>query len=495
VLDSAKVMNNSNMTEVPYSSLLSQQYFTVFAPVNGSFNKDSLLSLCASVTGNEAVADRFIKEHLARVPYSLSSATNMKVKMMNGKNLQLLQNSIGGVEILSNRNISAKNGLLHSISSELYYVRNLYESITEIPTYSGLGSFYLQFQKDSLDEQNSIPGELDPLTGKTVYVDSVYIHKNVLLNYFGRVDREDSTYRVVVPTKTAWDAAFAKVSSYFKYSTKSGGDSLKNYFTNYHLSKDLFFNWNLQKSPQDSIVSTQGIAYGKLYPPMHVFYKPFEAGGILYGARTVSASNGLIYEVDSWNYNVENVFFNPIRVEAENTYYHVASFVNASNVEVKTKGYLYPRQKSADSISNGFFLSVTPTTSSTATEMIFSLPNTLSGKYDIFLVMLPRSVWYTDALKNKFSATLYYYNLSDNLISESCAGTESKPRTTTYFQFNSVKIDTIPLKTITFPAANYQKTPNVRLYIKSQASAKETAKGGGYTHELLIDFLYLKPRQ
>lgn len=57
-----------------YSALLDEsQIVTVFAPVNGSFNKDSLLTEIANGHKDQVIT-RFVKNHIAR--YNYSSNTN-----------------------------------------------------------------------------------------------------------------------------------------------------------------------------------------------------------------------------------------------------------------------------------------------------------------------------------------------------------------------------------------------------------------------------------
>ena len=249
VLDSVKVMNGHKITPIRYSDLLKDQYYTVFAPTNNSFNKDTLLAQCATVAGNKMVEEKFVMSHLSRSPYSLSPYTNSMVHMLNGKYLPFKDSTLAGVPlIVAQSNILAKNGLIHFVNGQIPFLRNIFESIIELPEYSGMGAYLSKYQKDSLNEAASLVAGVNDM-GVPVYVDSVIIKKNQLLYSFGLISSEDSSYFMVAPSKAGWDAAYTKVSKYFNYGTINGADSLRTYWTNYSLMKDLFFNKTMQTVP------------------------------------------------------------------------------------------------------------------------------------------------------------------------------------------------------------------------------------------------------
>jgi len=483
LLDSVKVMNGHKKTGVSYSDLLRQQYFTVFAPVNGTFNKDSLLSLCSTVTGNELVAKQFVMSHLSRTPYSLSEYTDKMALMMNGKYLPFNNYSLAGVNIIAEKsNIVAKNGLIHLVGSKVPYLYNIYEGISYLPELSGMGQFLRAFQKDSLDELASVVEGINE-DGITVYVDSVMIEKNQLLRSFGLINSEDSSFRMIAPSNSGWERAYEKIKKYYNFAYIPRADSLQKYWTNFSLMKDLFFNWNVQKSPQDSLISTQ---YYFREPDYHVFYKPFAENGILANATERKLSNGVIYHVEEWPFNIEDVFFTPITVEAENEKY--------INYIDREKFRYYRRQKFADSISNNNYLYLFPIKNSEKPDITFNIPNTLSGKYDVCVVMLPKTVYdpnTTDFKPNKFSARLNYFLPNGSSASVTCRGKEGQNLSS--FENNAYKVDTIVLTTMTFPTCNYGQdkiTVNVRL--QSTVTAKEMTR---YSQEMFIDCFYLKPRQ
>ena len=211
VLENVRVTNGNKFTNITYANLLGKQFFTVFAPVNGSFDADTLIAQCQTLSGNKNVEKKFVSSHLSRTPYSLSPSTNLNALMLNGKYLPFVDSTLADVKILTNSNIVAKNGIIHSVESKIPFLGNIYETLIEDPQFAKMGEYLFKGQKDSLDEVNSVEGGINE-DGVTVYVDSVLIRKNDLLGKFGWINSEDSTYWVVAPTLAGWNAAYEKVS-------------------------------------------------------------------------------------------------------------------------------------------------------------------------------------------------------------------------------------------------------------------------------------------
>jgi hypothetical protein len=434
------------------------------------------------VQGNVQVEERFIMSHLSRTPYSLSAYTDKRVHMLNGKYLPFKDSTLASVPLIAAQsNIQAKNGVIHYMNGEVPYVRNLYEAIKDLPEFSGMGTFLKKYEKDSLDEDASLVAGVNDM-GVLVYIDSVIIEKNQLLNGFGLINTEDSTYWMAAPTKAGWDAAYTNVSKYFNFGNILGGDSLRSFWTNYSLMKDLFFNKTLQLAPNDSLITNQ---YWYKTPELHVFYKPFQTGGILANSTPVTASNGILYKMNTWPYNPEKVFFTPIIAEAE--YDKNIRWVSKDSFNV------YQRQQFADSISANGYLEVNPKTPAVQTDVTFSIPNTLSGKYDVCVVMLPKNIKEpTDKRQNKFNAFLTYNQANGTTPTTVQCKTKGG---LTYFTSNATKVDTIVLNTLTFPSCNYKQTKvTVTVRLKSIVTQKEI-NAKTFTNQMFIDCFYLKPRQ
>jgi hypothetical protein len=481
ILEKTYVYSNNKMSAVSYAELLnSDQSFTVWAPVNGSFNKDSLLALCNTVAGELSVEKSFVRNHMARYLFSVSSTTYKEVILMNRKEKNLKGLTFGNI-IISDPNIISSNGILHILSGDIPYFPNIYEGLCNDPDTKMFGSFLKSYQKDSLDELTSVASGI--VDGKTVYVDSVLIEKNSLLTELGLLNSEDSSYLMIAPTDKAWDEAYKKISAYYNYSYIDQADSLQKYWAKHALVNDLFFNANLQPSVNDSLISTK---YSSLDPKYHVFYKPFASGGILSEVKSkTKCSNGYIYKVDKWPFTLKETFFQPVKVEAE----------IESNILDYTLSTLNLRSVSGDSISKNGYIDVVPSKSSSNPTITFQVKNTLSGKYDVCVVCAPQTVYKTPTNSSdsadcfrpyKFRATIYYVDKTGASKNYNCGGLT--------YSNNPHVVDTVCVaKAFEFPACSYGRDEvTVSLKIQSYVLTRETAT---YNREMYIDCIYLRPHE
>ena len=481
IVSKTNVYSNHEVSSVSYEDIFSSdQSFTVWAPVNGSFNKDSLLALCLTNAGDSAVEKGFIKNHIARYPYTVSSSTNKEVLLLNRKVKRLSGFTMGNVAIIT-PNIVSKNGMLHKISDDIPFFYNVYEGICSNSETSALGSYFKAYQKDSLDEVSSVASGI--VDGKTVYVDSVLIETNALLTEFGYLNHEDSVYWMIAPTNNAWEEAYKKIAPYYNFSFVDEADSLQDYWTKNALIYDLVYNANLQASVSDSLISTK---YDSDDPRHHVFYKPYTSGGILSEVTsTIECSNGYIYQVAKWPFTPQEVFFLPVKVEAE----------REANITDYTLCSFNVRRVAGDSISKNAYLDVVPSKSSSNPTVTLEIANTLSGKYDVCVVCVPKTVYSipTNASDSatcfrpyKFKATLNYVDETGTSKSFNCGGGA--------FTNNPYVVDTVCVaKAFEFPTCNY-KQDNVTVSLKLQCyvTSKETTT---YSREMFIDCIYLIPRE
>lgn len=514
VLDSAKVFSNHRVTDLHYSDVLAaDQFYSVWAPVNGTFDRDSLLLMCATTEGDSLVERHFLRNHIARYRHSTVS-DEQKIDMLNTKTITAEGASIDGVEIRES-NIASRNGILHVIGGPVTYYYNIYEALASLDKYQHIGDYLRSYQTEEFDEVNSLA--MGVVDGKTVYVDSVFNDKNYLFDVFGKINAEDSTYWMLVPTRALWDSLYAEAETYYDFGAINKADSIHDYWAHYALLQDLVYSPNSQISIRDSITSTTYVAWE---PEYHVFYEPFRAGGLFTTmSDSLQCSNGSIYELDTWPFVKEKTYFSPIKVEGEGRVYE--------DYETATKTLtLVRRYVSADSVSGGY-ISITPQTTYDNYYVTYEIPNVLSGRYDVCVVMLPKTVYNPDYdpdkdkkqfRPNKFIAEVYYTGTDGK---EYSVNTTSKyvidPEMPSYYvkstsadadflfdcNFNATtastraftndpyRVDTVKLATIKFPTCNYgQQKTTTRIKITNNIRQNQT---NTYNAEMLIDCFYLKP--
>lgn len=481
VLEQTKIFRMHKKTPVSYADLLnSGQSFTVVAPVNGTFNKDSLLQLVQTAQGDSVVERFFVLNHLSR---SLSSIEqdSKKMPLLNKKHVTMENGTIEGVNLTS-YNLRAKNGILHVAARPLPYQRSLYESLSDKEELSSIGKILRQYEEDYFDANSSVSSGI--IEGVPIYVDSVVIERNRMLQQIGLINAEDSTYWMIAPTTVGWNEAWNEASKYFVYDTKVlKRDSLQQHWTTRALLDDAVFNLTDQRTLTDSLVSVQYLTYrnfstnGK--PMYHVFQKPFEPGGILYGAEREECSNGVLFKTQQWPFTPEQTYLRELWSEAEQVQ------LITSNTECTYN----PRRLTSKLISEGGYLQIVPRTATSNWEMTFRVNNTLSGKYDICAIILPKKiadVSLTDSKPCKFKAVINYVDTLGTAKTFNCNNKQ--------FQSDPERIDTIVLaEAFEFPVCNYNQN-DIKVSIKLQCSilARETSR---YSREMLLDCIYLRPRR
>ena len=478
VLEQTKVYRMHKKTPVSYADLLSGgQSFTVLAPVNNTFNKDSLLQLVQTVRGDSAVEKSFVQNHITRSLVS-SSPNNAKMLMLNMKHMTM-ENGLVDNTPVKLANTKSSNGMFHILQHALPYKHNILEMLCDNPQLTDIGANIMSFNEDIFDPTSSVSNGV--IDGVPIYVDSVVYERNRLLENVGLLDAEDSTYLVVVPTTEGWREIYNETSQYFLYDKSvEKRDSLQQYYTMSALLEDAVFNMTDQKSIQDSLISVPYLrtnqSFEKGKKVYHVFQKPFEEGGILYGANKLDCSNGRIYTTPKWSFKPTDTFFKELRTEGESTWMLTQERDCSYNI----------RRQIADSISSGSYLQIIPKSGTSNWELTFRISNTLAGDYDICMVLLPQSV---AGLNNgkpcKFKATINYVDEDNKTQSFNCNNTQ--------FESNAERVDTIVVaEGFHFPTCNYDQN-EVKVTVKLQCSilARETSR---YSREMYLDCIYLRPR-
>ena len=353
-----------------YDTLLSStQTFTVFAPVNdglAGINPDAF-----DVTR----ARTFVNNQIARFNNSTSVPAANGVRMKNYKlySFSSGKDAFGGATLVD-KNIMAKNGLLHTLNGPITYRNNVHEYITSSDNTTKLEAFIKTFDETRFDESLSIPIDINQ-NGSVVY-DSVKTTFNRLLDKnLGSIANEDSIYTMVIPTDNAWDEAYTKYSAYFKtYNANAAvADSIRKVQASQAILNDLIYRGRIDDSNlPDSIVSTSG----------SVVHNP---ASLLSGTNKQDASNGLTYFTDHLNYNGLETWNKKIVIECEEPEGRLAGANTGINTRIVSSGANIP-------VSNSRYIEVSPNTTTAQPAVTFDIPNVLSGKYNIYVECLPGSI-------------------------------------------------------------------------------------------------------
>lgn len=473
LLQKTHVYNNNHVTSVTFAELLdADQALTVWAPVNGSFNADSLLALCQTVKGDSTVGQHFVMNHIAHNLFNMNAQTCQDVLMLNNKYLPLNATSLYNAStVAGSSNMSASNGLLHIVNSGAQYTYNVYEALTSLQEFAHLGSFLSHYEKQELDENRSIQAGI--VDGQKVYSDSVMVKENALFRVFDQIMSEDSTFLMLAPDADMWQTVYDEAAKYFNYGSMPKADSISEYWTTISLMADLIYNRNIQHL-SDSLFST---SFKAREWPYHVYYKPFAADGILASDNikdSLQCSNGSVYRLKQWPFTPEDLYFHPITTQGERE----ASLRDYKDCTMNYRAVI------ADSVSGNGYVDIVSRTSTSNWTATFEIANTLSGTYDICAIILPKTVYNPnsrDFKPNKFKASLNYVDAD---------GVAQKEDFPTELSNNAHAVDTVVIGRFTFPTCNYQQTDvTVSLQLQCSIQPRQTT----FSREMYLDCIYLKP--
>jgi hypothetical protein len=475
VLSQTKVFKNHKVTDVSYAALLDgAQTFTVLAPVNGSFKKDSIFKLLETAQGDSMVVRSFIGNHL-----SYNQVANIEKPtdffLLNNKRATIGNNLALNVPLKAS-NIRAKGGILHVLEKTLPYRHNIYEILLNDERYNKIGEQLSSYDKDEFNPSLSVEGGM--VDGELVYVDSVITERNIMLERIGKLADEDSSYMVVLPTNDEWQRVWDEAMSHFRYdNTVIGADSLQRYWANYSLLNDAIFSRTIQASPEDSLVT---YAYDRHYPQYHVFHNPFSESGILSKDNTTTQeySNGTLYTAKKWPFTPEMTYKREIKTEGERTSKILANTLCSYNTRINTVDSI--------SVSENEYLVITPSNMNANWTMTFNVENTLATNYDVCAIVLPPTIYNPKAdLKScRIQAEIIYVDEK---------GAEKIEKINTNLENDPTRVDTLVIKeNFSFPVCNYGQTNNK---IKVKLKCNILAGNKKYSREMFLDCIYLRPRK
>ena len=416
--------------------LKSGQMATVWAPEDDYFSDaeyQNWLLMCQ--TNGYDVQQQFMGNHMALWRRNISDATIDTIKMVNGKNL-IFDKAKGTIEdvTISDKNIAATNGTLHTIQGTTPFHYNFYEYLKFSPSLPLLSQYVISKDTTYFFPDASIEG-LPDKDGNPSYVDSVYRTSNILFNntyytpasgqekwemyqecFNAAINQEDSAFIMVMPTDAAWQKAKQKMLSLYKYADKyedkvkgdqgttayrtiENVDSLRDMSIDMDLTTPLVFNvhkqpktgdelWTLEQFIQDKGASAKYLlnTYGDtLRDVVDTLGNVVWDKTSIFNGNMVEMSNGYGYTANEWAFpkqlyqpdlEVEIGYGSFYYTSNTSTYYKVGdsrsiSFSNSIYSDIANKyGHV--------SRNNFYYLSGQGPTSNAHVEIILkgNLPNT-----------------------------------------------------------------------------------------------------------------------
>ena len=479
-------------------------YYTVWAPLNGTYDASSLMS-----ADSATVLYQFVKSHIAEYNHSVSGLVDERIHALNRKSFAFEgdgQYTYAG-QTLRQLNLPNSNGIMHLLDGAARFYPNLYEYLFSCEGIDSVATFFKRYETSVLDTKNSVLGPT--INGKQTYIDSVMITSNSLLNRIkAKLDKEDSTYTMLVPTNEAWLAHYDKISKCYNYinttvaqnideatSTSSAPTAsvtvdaayTKDSLTRLHLVSDLVYNnnnyynnWLIDDTvePYDTLRSTTS---GYMTNPQEIMSRVIDRETMSNG--TFCLVDSLAFRPwESWCYSLGQSPLNSrtwtgsnTMVYIDNTLFDAIKYV-PKNPAQKQLGYLW----------------VTPLSNYGKPQLDVKLRNVLSTTYNIYIVLAPGQDVGEDADGNKF--------LKPNMLDFTLSYCDAKGKLATMKLNPKVvndptRVDTLAVGTFTFPVAYAGLGDNVypNLKITTDFGVFDKAKMAAYTRDFSIISILMKP--
>ena len=495
--------------------------YTLWAPVNGTFNKDSIVAeTVADSTGNsnrDVVFRSFIASHIANhlVPANGTLDSQNTVMLLNKKNAVFTGDyrngyTFSGVELdPNNTNIRVWNGILHKIVAPSEYKYSIWEYMKVAENIDSVSNYLYSYNVTEFNKGQSISGPV--VNGEQTYLDSVFTTSNIWLDAWrgvGNINSEDSTYIVYVPSNDMWTRMVEKAESHFNYdfsfasmteATKIERDSLRKYYARLHNLKYMSYSVNEQKHLEctDSAVP----AYRGVYKRPLFAIADLEKNVIF----EKELSNGIFKVVDDMPYKQTDLWHDTIFLEGENQSMWGFGDNVPEAVEVLTA---YKSQLNKDSmllgaeVSGGAYFSYLR--ESGAATASFKIPKVLSAKYNVAIVVVPQNITneFVDKEKmypNKFTVSIKQAPGKGSAI-KLYEATKTKALYSDPFKMDTLFLTTNGEKAVVEPTycefyeGSTAKDYNVTLEISTVAATNsEKKKGINYDTSIRIDKIIFIP--
>lgn len=510
------------------AQLNSSRFYTVWAPLNGTYNVADFQQL-----NDSALLAQFVKSHVAEYGHAASGKVDERIHTLNAKSFAFQGDgsyTFDGISI-SQPNLPGNNGLMHKLDGAAKFYPNLQEYLSMGSNIDSLRNYFMQYQITVLDQQASVKGPM--VNGAQTYIDSVLITNNLLTRRLNaRIENEDSSYTFVMPTDNAFSKMYDKVKENYKFITTTTVQDAESFtraadsqtktvtvnaaylqdsltrlsFVPYLIfsNNDAYNQWVVGKGLNTDTIRTT--LRSKLSNPNDILEK------YLVGQPQVM-SNGYARIVDSlafypWETYSPELSIDP-RGYLANLFPAAAKAYRNQTVPDSLKRRVYGPDVDA---SNYRYLWISPGGDRSKPDFTVLLPNVLSTTYNFYVVFMPSAMKEIadDPRPNKLNFELSYCNANGALASYKfskeyadalqAGGELPKVPTalnmTTAFENNPEKLDTVFIGQFTFPVAyaglsDYTFSPNIR--VTSPISVFNNAQLSAYSRDVRIHRILMRP--
>ena len=479
--------------------------YTLWAPVNGTFNKDSLIDEI-NAGEREQVFKCFVEAHISNHLRAANGklADDNKILLLNEKVAVFAGDHVNGYTFdgqeISEPNIRVWNGVLHKIAAPAEYKYNIWEYLKIDSRIDSVANFLYAFDVTEFSESQSIIGPIKD--GQQTYLDSVFVTKNKFLTNWkgvGNLNSEDSVYTVYVPTNEVWEEMLAISEKHFNFNTvlpnptsvtKAMRDSMRHSYARLNLIKYMTYSKYEQKyveDPDSIMPSWAGGSEGRVE-----FLKADIEKNVVFEKQL---SNGTFKIIDKSPYSIFDLWHDTVKLEAEDDAMRIytaggVEYIQSASKTLLNKDSVFLNTK----ISGNRFYELR--SDKAATTVRYKIPNLLSASYKVALIVVPAHILNADVAEENRKP----HEMTVKITQATGAGTTTLANIKEIYN-DPTCVDTIFLSdaktgehtVLTFPYCEYYNTGNevdygVTLEVKSDGKVKD-----GYDRSIRLDAVLFIP--
>ena len=398
--------------------------YTLWAPMNGSFNKDSIIEEINAGNRDE-VFKTFIMAHISN---HLKAANgnldeDNKILLLNKKVATFAGDYVNGYtfsgSLLVESNIRVWNGILHKISTPAEYKYSLWEYMRMDSRVDSVSKFLYSFNVTDFDPRLSTMGPI--VDGAQTYIDSVFTTTNDMLTPWdgvGNLDAEDSLYVLYVPTNEVWNEMVAKADRCFNYNRMVAQplsmdslyrDSLRYHYARLNVIKYMTYS-NYEQRHVENYPDSIMPAYRRIGDARRLFAMSQLENNVIFSRPF---SNGVFKIVGTSPFTEFELWHDTIVLEGENEAMCTqASADRTRRLSVNDANINKDSIFANTEISEGRYLAAESDRSRVTVK--FKVPDLLSASYNVAIVVVPKNITSQFVTAEELLPTEYNVTISQN---------------------------------------------------------------------------------
>lgn len=480
--------------------LQASHYYTVWAPKNGTYNAAALMQ-----KGNGVVLREFVKNHIAEYNHTVSGEVSERIHTLNDKSYDFIGHGTYTFDniTVSTPNLPSTNGVMHVLDGMATFYPNIYEYLDMAEGIDSLKKYIKTYELTTLDTKRSVVGPT--VNGRQTYIDSVMVTSNTMTRLLrAYIEREDSSYTMMMPSNEAWVAAYNRIKPYYNYIATISAEDIRYDGVGSAPNKQPTITATVNQKYMTDSLTKLSLASCLIFNNNDVYNQWVESAGVkstdtIYTTGNATLANPAEYlAATKQKVRMSNGFVRFVDSLAVRPWDSWAPMMTSSTVGHTWTGTMTIRRmnltRPGQADTTVIYRHAAPTNNFSKPQVDMMLPNVLSTAYNIYLVLVPP---YDEVGKNLPTLAEAKPNQLDFSLSYCKAdGKLAVQKLNQKVENDPTRIDTVFVGTFKFPVcyrnlSNSNIVPNLK--ITTDFNVFNKVAMAKYTRDIRIAMVIMKP--